>query len=512
MYVALVTLTAVIVPLAVLLNLVVVITVYMNRKLHTIINVLVVVLCANNAVWVVSPILIARYPSNRGASCMVNKFIFHATRDIMFATIVIITLLRYLIVVRNHRYPVRRRNSIIFMSAAILPGVVHWAIETNRFKLDCEEEVAWMSDGHAIFLWDESSEVMMTSPINTIAMLIKYGTGIAILAFSYRGILMTASRSRKRLSKTLAYPRQHGTLAVEGSACANQCTTVDEPGATITPVRDSTRDDALEEQQTVRMGNLSYTSSTQPQQERVSPALVSSSHGLGGVSADPPRVRSSLVAALAEVEAQSRPRLPIIQEIGSSMAQLLMVAEAPSSQQGQDMFEADVKVDNDVDLASTSSRAQEVRVSPEEHLAATTEAPLNPVLLVNGRPPDDMLAVYQEPLHANCSMESHPASWPGQSVRPPASRHRVDIVATLSLSSILLIFLVSLLPVLALTVTLSGASCAILPDQRLMMFLMAIGGAGAAAIFSPLVLVLFSSDFRRALHHTAHRLAVRCPQ
>ena len=79
-------------------------------------------------------------------------------------------------------------------------------------------------------------------------------------------------------------------------------------------------------------------------------------------------------------------------------------------------------------------------------------------------------------------------------------------MATLSLSCLLLIFVVSLVPVVALAVTLSGASCALLPAQRIQMFLVAIGGAGAAAIFSPLVLVIFSSDFRRAMHHTAHQL------
>ena len=152
MYNALVTLTTVIVPLTVLLNLTVVLTVYMNRRLHTVINVLVIVLCVNNVIWVVAPILITVYPNFRGTSCVVNKFIFSATRSVMFFSIVTITLLRYLMVVKNHNYPAQWRNNIIFMSAAILPGAVHWAIQANVSKSECEKEIAWMSDGHAIFI------------------------------------------------------------------------------------------------------------------------------------------------------------------------------------------------------------------------------------------------------------------------------------------------------------------------------------------------------------------------
>ncbi|KAF0289740.1 hypothetical protein FJT64_012042 [Amphibalanus amphitrite] len=51
MYAALVALSVLIVPVAALLNLAVVVTVYMNRRLHTVINVLVTVLCMNNVMW-----------------------------------------------------------------------------------------------------------------------------------------------------------------------------------------------------------------------------------------------------------------------------------------------------------------------------------------------------------------------------------------------------------------------------------------------------------------------------
>ena len=100
MFAALVTLSVLIVPLAVLLNLAVVVTVYMNRRLHTVINVLVTVLCMNNVMWTGIPALMVSYPNLRQpAACELFLFLLIVYSAVMFASIVIITFLRYLTVV-----------------------------------------------------------------------------------------------------------------------------------------------------------------------------------------------------------------------------------------------------------------------------------------------------------------------------------------------------------------------------------------------------------------------------
>ena len=88
LYAVVVALSVFIVPLAVLLNLAVVVTVYMNRRLHTVINVLVTVLCMNNVMWTGIPIIIVSHPSLRQpAACQGFLFLFIVNRSVMFATL-----------------------------------------------------------------------------------------------------------------------------------------------------------------------------------------------------------------------------------------------------------------------------------------------------------------------------------------------------------------------------------------------------------------------------------------
>ncbi|KAF0300163.1 hypothetical protein FJT64_027272 [Amphibalanus amphitrite] len=77
MYAALVALSVLIVPAAALLNLAVVVTVYMNRRLHTVINVLVTVLCMNNVMWTGIPVILVSFPNlQQPAACHGFLFIF----------------------------------------------------------------------------------------------------------------------------------------------------------------------------------------------------------------------------------------------------------------------------------------------------------------------------------------------------------------------------------------------------------------------------------------------------
>ncbi|KAF0296414.1 hypothetical protein FJT64_006147 [Amphibalanus amphitrite] len=126
----LVAVTALIVPVSVALNMSVVVTVSDNRTLHTVINLLVSVLCLNNVLWTAIPVLIAIAPDIQNASLWaVFWFIIMVTRTTMFSTIVLITLLRYLGVVKNHSYPMVSCNVVAFVGVAVAPGLVRLAIE-----------------------------------------------------------------------------------------------------------------------------------------------------------------------------------------------------------------------------------------------------------------------------------------------------------------------------------------------------------------------------------------------
>ena len=83
---------------------------------------------------------------------------------------------------------------------------------------------------------------------------------------------------------------------------------------------------------------------------------------------------------------------------------------------------------------------------------------------------------------------------------------RVDIVATVSMTAFIIIFLLRVSPLLALGIVNKSAECVILPTMRIYLYIILIVSGGLTAIVSPFVLVLFSGDFRQALRDTFSRL------
>ncbi|KAF0313777.1 hypothetical protein FJT64_015698 [Amphibalanus amphitrite] len=195
---SLITLTSVIVPLAVVLNLTVVVVVLLNRKLHTIINVLVVVLGINNVAWTGLPILLTvQAKVVHPALCSLRAVIFIVTRGVSFTVIITITVLRYMMVVRNRSYPASRRNVLAFVCVCVLPAVVKWLIRRGHQVSACRPIVARNPDGFIIIARFEKAFDLLTSVIATV----EYGGGLGILMFCYIGILAISVRSRRRVQE-----------------------------------------------------------------------------------------------------------------------------------------------------------------------------------------------------------------------------------------------------------------------------------------------------------------------
>ncbi|KAF0313108.1 hypothetical protein FJT64_000196 [Amphibalanus amphitrite] len=179
-------LTGLILPVSVLLNLAVVVTVILNRKLHTIINALVVVLGVSNLVWTGLPIVVLQQMKHlEPVLCAVRASIFIITRGVNFTVIVSITLLRYLMVVRNHSYPANTFNVMLFVTIAVMPAVVKWLIRRSHEVTSCSPVVARNPDGFLIIAKFESSIDLVTGLIA----LVEYGGGLFILGFCYTRIL-----------------------------------------------------------------------------------------------------------------------------------------------------------------------------------------------------------------------------------------------------------------------------------------------------------------------------------
>ncbi|KAF0288986.1 hypothetical protein FJT64_012666 [Amphibalanus amphitrite] len=107
-------------------------------------------------------------------------------------------------------------------------------------------------------------------------------------------------------------------------------------------------------------------------------------------------------------------------------------------------------------------------------------------------------------LHLTCR---EPAGAAGERPRPRASRRRVDIVAGASLAGCLLLFLAAFIPVLFIASVMAGTPCAILPWRRLVTMVSIVLGSGGAAVFSAVLLVVFSRDFRQAFVRTCRAAA-----
>ena len=83
--------------------------------------------------------------------------------------------------------------------------------------------------------------------------------------------------------------------------------------------------------------------------------------------------------------------------------------------------------------------------------------------------------------------------------RPRQTPGRVDLVATLSMTAFIVILFLVIFPyTLGVGLINSRSVCVITAEMRLLMFTIVLSSSGLGAVLSPMVLVLFSADFRKA--------------
>ena len=482
MYAALVSLSALIVPAAVLLNLAVVVTVYMNRRLHTVINVLVTVLCMNNVMWTGIPIILVSFPNLRQPwTCPTFWFFFVVTRSVMFTSIVMITLLRYFIVVKNHSFPPNKCNIASFVTATLAVGVTKWMVQSLFNELKCQKEVAWTPDNFAII--DKLDTTSNVAPVSILLVLLEYGSGITILSFCYVKILRKNVQSRERL-------QQFSNGQPTGQEPKDRSTTegVAEHRADHTqPVQKSS-------------DSVSQPSTSGRHQELVAPGRQSAAPSRPAAQSD----RAVSSATLPEIE----PETPAFPEVaGRVRFQLSNTQHRPYHSGTTDRPPDEPPAPPparpaDADPTAESrplpcpASAQRVRsASPASRCGRPACLTLQPARLLH--------AVTGGPA-AGAAPPQVPV---GIMPRPRAGRRRVDIVAGASLAGCLLLFLAALVPILAIVRLLPGTECVILPRRRLLVLTATVAGSGSAAVFSAALLVVFSRDFRQAFSRTCRAAA-----
>ena len=184
--------------LSVTLNFVVILVIWVNKRLYTLVNYLTSLLCLNNIFWILFPIV----ESLKGhieprIHCVTRFYIIQITRSVNFGIIVTITLLRYLIVVRNHSYPAVRKNILLFTFIAVLPCIIRFMTKKLEETGECAPVLAWTPEH-----WPIKRVVTREKRFETfIGLLLEYLLGFAVIGFSHVNILLKSLRSQKDIKR-----------------------------------------------------------------------------------------------------------------------------------------------------------------------------------------------------------------------------------------------------------------------------------------------------------------------
>ena len=188
--------TAVTATLAIVLNLGVFLTICLSKQLHTTVNYLVSLSCVNQLLWAFLPIIEAYdLPVFSSQFCAIRYILFFGTGSMNFALIVTFTLLRYLLVVRNHRYPPKWQNLFLFTIIPMLPSVAQIILLRAHTAGKCGTFFATTLAGYVITKTSARSydaELRLLIIIECIA-------GFSVVFFCYFRIFAKIVTSRRRV-------------------------------------------------------------------------------------------------------------------------------------------------------------------------------------------------------------------------------------------------------------------------------------------------------------------------
>ena len=196
------------VSLTVLLNVTVLVTLALTKRLHTLVNYLVALLCVNQLFWSIFPMAEANLvPMRYPFFCGYRYFIIKMTRSVNFGLVVTITIVRYLMVVHNRKYPTEPKYLILFTTAAMFPSVLKFSLIERGLQAECENIVGWTTDRYVITAIPDREHYYYME----IFMLIEYIIGLLIVAFCYISILITVVTSKITM-RTVGQPQNRGPL------------------------------------------------------------------------------------------------------------------------------------------------------------------------------------------------------------------------------------------------------------------------------------------------------------
>ena len=504
MYAALAIFAGIIVPVAVVLNMTVVVTIWRNKSLHTIINVIICVLCVNNVLWTAIPVLLAISPDLQSP---VGWWIFweliSITRTTMFSSIVIITLLRYLSIVRNHSYPPVAYNAVLFVSATAAPGLMKLLVGQIAKLMGLQdlmtayrEGIAWTVDGYAIL--DNFKYVGFAgNPINIALTIIENFTGFTILTFCYIEIIRKAIQSKRRLEKIKQSPIKNRCELPEAHAGEERHRTTSDSSSRLSGTSQSNSP----------LGTTVGTTTTFKTGGRSRPSRSTPLVTIAEVEAHTPRTSASCrELTLSPAFPQGPPNTPPPPMSRSTTGRYRI----PHLDTEQDAGRVTT-----INLTRTSTEIS-ADINPAEHLRDPNSPPTSDEDLTDEIRPAcntitatmiivrSLQSVNDESAQLNVGVGASTSAGtvslpvpPRAPPQKPSRPRRADVPATVSMVLCFILFLITLTPPLSASRLFPADQC-VLPANRFLFFLFGSLSRGIAAVLSPVVFVMFSVDFRRA--------------
>ena len=542
---------AVSILLTIVLNLAVLLTICFSKKLHTIVNYLVCLLCVNQLLWVFIP-LIEGYelPLRFPQFCTTRVMLYVLTASSNFHLIVTITLLRFLIVVKNHSYPTKWQNVLLFTAIPVLTSVVQTIFAAVYLTILCSSRFGRTSAGYTIAI---ETRKMKHGELQ-IVISIKYIVGFAVLLFCYVRIFRKAIASRRRVIST----PQNGQATVQCclpianqvpkmfSGCtersgSGQLTTGEQsapaqaPGVQLSAVHHSRAHQEPVSDATVTRQPVNDTTATgQPVNDTTTKQPVSNTAATGQPVND--------TTTTGQPVNDTTTKRPV--DNTAATGQPVNGTVADSQQPVKDMSFTGQPVNNSADTRQPASghptTSQETAVTTrtihlgtldqeccgdKQIICCRSETEVEPGIhrgasgAGDSRTPGSVAQreVLLVPSSLGTTMrqakERSAGAGPGEGIQgdggreaataPAAERAvrgrqagRVDVVATFTTVTFLVTYIISFAPLLVVQQYAKDMQCILMPSERYHVLTWAISSGASRAVSIPLVCVIFSQDFR----------------
>ncbi|KAF0288988.1 hypothetical protein FJT64_012668 [Amphibalanus amphitrite] len=233
------TVGALMVSLTVAVNLTLLLTIRTSSKLHNIVNVLMALICTGNLVWCVTPALTllqlrAALSAAAPRLCLARMALQETLTAARFGLLVTVTVIRYLIVVRNRSFRLTARAVLRFagppLAAALLRGLV--TVDSGRQR--CRPPLAVTGAGLPV-----GAVPPLTGLAPTLLLAAEYSAGLVLLTFCYVGIYTETVRARRRVNRAQLPMRWTSQRRRRGSRRSVRAASVS--GAAASPVPPAAR-------------------------------------------------------------------------------------------------------------------------------------------------------------------------------------------------------------------------------------------------------------------------------